>query len=254
MGDPLRIDGQGTTDLGRAAPLAGVDRDVQAAGPSDRKRSVEPERVRETLLAAGEVPADEPGRPEPRRGLGKLDVEIRVVRSERGTDQANHDAGPHRRSGRPAADRGDPVGERQAAFGVERRAPADLDVADPVRGLRLDELAGDSFERLGVLEEGDRQVEPLEQLGLRGRPFGRDERVSHPGVGSRRVDAACPGELERGLDPHRTVEVEVELRLWHRLDQPAQRRGIERTGGVHRGHGAMLPARHGTRPGLSSAR
>ena len=32
VGDPLRVHGQGAADLGRAAPLAGMERDPQAAG------------------------------------------------------------------------------------------------------------------------------------------------------------------------------------------------------------------------------
>jgi thiol-disulfide isomerase/thioredoxin len=42
---------------------------------------------------------------------------------------------------------------------VQQRSPADLDVSDPVGRLRLDQLGGDAFERLGILHEGDRQVE-----------------------------------------------------------------------------------------------
>ena len=117
------------------------------------------------------------------------------------------------------ADRGDPVGQRQPAGDVEQRAPADLDVADAVGRLGLDQLGGDPLERLGVLHQRDRQVERAQQLGLVGARHRRDERRRHPGPVARRVDPARPGELERGVDPERAVEVEVELGLGHRLDQ-----------------------------------
>ena len=52
-----------------------------------------------------------------------------------------------------------PVAERESASHVEERSPADLQVADPVGRLVLDELGGDPLQGLGVLQQGDRQVE-----------------------------------------------------------------------------------------------
>ena len=81
---------------------------------------------------------------------------------------------------------------------VEGRRPADLDVADAVGGLRLDELGGDPGERVAVLEQADRQVERAQELGLR-RAVGRgDEHRPHRGLVPWRVHVPRPGQLERG--------------------------------------------------------
>ena len=129
-----------------------------------------------------------------------------------------------------------PSAERQPAGDVEQRAPADLDVADAVGGLGLDELGGDPLERLGVLHERDRQVERAEQLGLVGARHRRDERGA-PCPASRvgASIAARARQLERGVDPERAVEVEVELGLGHRLDQAR--------GGVGAGRGPAAVSR-----------
>ena len=92
---------------------------------------------------------------------------LRVVRAQRRADQPDLDAGPRRRV--PRAARRPPRCRRpreRPPRDVEQRPPADLDVADVLGGLRLDELGGDPLERLGVLHQRDRQVERREQLGL----------------------------------------------------------------------------------------
>ena len=223
MGDPFRIERERPPDLRRATPLAGMKGDPEAARPGDREGRHEPERVRVALLLAGQVPAGEARVAEADRRLGQLHVAFRGMRAEGGADESDDGPGPGRRVGRAPADRRDPVGETQPAHRVEGRPPADLDVADLLGGLRLDELAGHPLERLGILEQGDRQVEPLEQLGLGRRALGRDEGVEHPGVGGGCLDTTGPGQLEGRLDPHGTVEVEVELGLRHRPDEPAER-------------------------------
>ncbi len=79
VGDPLRVDRQRAADLRGAAPLAGVDRDPEAAG----SRSLEGCRVEqwigEALLGAGEVPAGQSLVDEPRRGRRQPDVCCRIV-------------------------------------------------------------------------------------------------------------------------------------------------------------------------------
>ena len=127
------------------------------------------------------------------------------------------------RLARPATDRCDPVGERQPARDVQQRPPADLDVADVVRGLRGHQLGGDPLERLRVLHQRDRQVEGAQQFGLVGAALGRNERPVHPGPVRRGVDAARARQLERRVHPDRAVEVQVELRLGHRFEQASDR-------------------------------
>ena len=116
----------------------------------------------------------------------------------------------------------------EAARGVERRGPADLEVADALAGLRLDQLAGDPLESLRVLHQLDRQAKGAEELGLVAAGHRGDQLAPHPLDVPRRVDAPGPGEIERRLDPERAVEMEVELRLRHRREPGASLRGVRR--------------------------
>ena len=56
-----------------------------------------------------------------------------------------------------------------------------------------------------------------------------------------RVDAAGAGDVERGVDPERAVEVEVELGLGHRARDRAHRSLVEV------GHAAMVATAAGRR-------
>ena len=89
---------------------------------------------------------------EPRGGLGERQVGIGLVRAKRRADQPDRRPGPVGRVLRTTADGRDPVGQRQPARQVEKRSPADLDVAHAVGRLGLDQLAGDPLERVGVLD------------------------------------------------------------------------------------------------------
>ena len=131
---------------------------------------------------------------------------------------------------------------------MQPRSPADLDVADAVGGLRLDELGRDPLERLGVLHQRDREVERAEQLGLRRARHRGDERPRHAEPVARRVDAAGPGQLERRIDAQRAIEMEVQLGLGHRLDEPPGRTPIRVWPGSGVGHGPMLRFRPPARP------
>ena len=188
---------------GGAAPLAGVERDPQAAGPGGLERRA---RGSSGSGNAASGPArSQPVRPSSRNRAAvsaSVDVVGRVVRAERRADEPD-DRSPVRAAAAraPRHDRRDPVGERQPARDVEQRPPADLDVADAVGGLRLDQLGGDPLERLGVLHQRDRQVERAEQLGLVAAALRRDERAEHPGPRRRRVDAARRGQLQRRRRP-----------------------------------------------------
>ena len=155
----------------------------------------------------GEVEPDEAVAAEPRGGLGERDVVGRVVRAERGGDEPGHDPVPVRGRARPADHRRDPVGEGEAARDVEQRPPADLDVADVVGRLRLDQLVGDPLERLGVLHERDRQVEPLgaARPGRGSAPARRARRTSRPtsrGASTPR-DAASSSAVATRSEPSR---------------------------------------------------
>ena len=162
------------------------------------------------------------------------EVGLGLVRAHQRRDQPGVDAGGLRRE--PGAVRrgihdlpaGEPLG------GVEQGRPADLDVADVVARLVLDEVSRDALDGLGVLHQGDREVEGLEQLGLVGRLVGPDEHAPHAGERRGGVDPAGAGDVERRVDPERAVEVEVELGLGHRARDRAHRSLVEV------GHAAMV--------------
>ena len=86
------------------------------------------ERVREPLLRAGQVPADDAQRGGPAGHLGELAVRLGIRRAHGGDDEPRHDrmAGrgrPTHALGRTVGDGGDDVGDREAGGQVEGRAP-----------------------------------------------------------------------------------------------------------------------------------
>ena len=226
VGDALGLDDERAADLVRAAPLPGMDRHAQAVGPSGLEGPRVVERVGVGGLGSGEVPAGQPLVEEPRRGLGQLHVPLGVVGTQRGADEAHDRAGSGGAVARARAHGRDPVRQGEAARDVQARTPADLDVAHAVRGLGLDELPRDALERVGVLHQRDRQVERAQQLRLVGARHRGDQGRGHAGPVRRRIDAARPGELEGRVHPQRTVEVEVQLGLRHRLDEAAAGLGL----------------------------
>ena len=118
---------------------------------------------------------------------------------------------------------------------MEERRPAHLGVADVLARLVLDHVERDPLERVGVLHEGDREVERGEQLGLVGDLVRRHEDVAHPGERVGRIHLSGAGDLQRRFDPERAIEVQVELRLGHRAHERAQGPLVER-------HAAMVAA------------
>ena len=105
-------------------------------------------------------------------------------------------------------DRPDAVLEGEPARDVEQRTPADLDVADVVGGLGLDEVHRDPLERLGVLQERDRQVEGAQELGLVGQLCGAP--TSAADIPSRSVGASTPRVRARS----RAVSTRSEPSRW----------------------------------------
>ena len=218
--------GQGAPDLRRAAPLAGVERDPQAAGPGRLEcRGVDQSG---SGNAASGPARSQPVKPWSRKRAAvsaSVEVRGRVVRAQRRADEADRDArsGPPPAAA-PAQTAAIPSASDSPPRDVQQRTPADLDVADVVGGLGLDQLGGDPLERLGVLHQRDRQVERAQQLGLVAARHRRDERARHPGPVVGRLDPAGAGEVERGLDAQRAIEMEVQLGLRHGLDQASERR------------------------------
>ena len=221
-----------------AAPLAGVDGDPQAALTGRLEGCRVEHRIGVGLLGSGQVPAGQPVIAELHGHPRELEVRLRIVRAEGRADEPDHGPGPERGGLRPGTHGADPVGQREAARHMEERTPADLDVADTVGGLGLDELGGDPLERLGVLHQGDRQIEGAQQLGLRCARHRRDQRVRHAEPVARSIDVARAREVQGGVDTQRAVQVEMELGLGHGLEQAAERGAGH--GRFRVGHGSML--------------
>ena len=194
----------------RAGHLARVGRQREAglARGHERDRMW---RRRPRGLGPGEVEPDDAAaeRPGDSRELG---VRGRRVGSQCGDDQG--DKG-RVRSGRGRGDPGrhrlDHGRHRQPALEVEAWCPADLRVPHAIGGQVLEQLGGGAFERLGRLEQRDRQVEEGQQLGL----VGASLRGDHPAgrLLERKRHADVGGQLQGRRRPHRAVEVLVELRL-----------------------------------------
>jgi hypothetical protein len=53
-----------------------------------------------------------------------------------------------------------------------------------------------TIERLGILQEGDWQVERAQEIGLIGAAFGGDEGGTHPSPIARGINVARCGEFE----------------------------------------------------------
>jgi deoxyribose-phosphate aldolase len=72
-----------------------------------------------------------------------------------------------------------------------------------------------AIERLGILQEGNRQVECAQEIGLIGAALWGDQRGAHPSPIARGINVARCGEFERQGGIKRTIEMEMELRLRH---------------------------------------
>ncbi len=158
------------------------------------------------------------------RGLG-------VVGPQGHGDEPHLDVRGRRRSPAAADDGGDAVAQPEPALAMERGSPADLGVDGALRGHVLDQLAGASLQRLGVLQQRDGQVEGAQQLGLVTTASRSDQPLTHGrGVRGHVGDAVLPRprELKRGGWAQRAVEVEVQLRLGHGTE-PA-RAWVDRSG------------------------
>ena len=141
VGDPLRVHRERAADLRRAAPLAGVERDPQAAGARGLERRGVGQGIREGLLRAGEVPAGQPLVAEAGRGLGEADVRGGVVRAERRADEPDDRPGP---CAAPLRRRGTTAAIPSASGSRPRRgaaAPSGSRRSGRLGRLRLDQLA-----------------------------------------------------------------------------------------------------------------
>jgi hypothetical protein len=96
------------------------------------------------------------------RAFGDPQGHGRIVLAEGAVDDAGPDAEVTLAAREAAPLRRDDLVERQAGPGAQLGAVADLEEAHAVRGGVLHHLVGRPLDRLGGLEQGDRDVEPAE--------------------------------------------------------------------------------------------
>ena len=77
-----------------------------------------------------------------------------------------------------------------------RRAPAHLKVGNVLCRLDAHQLFGGTIERLGILQESDRQVECAQKVGLIGATLWGNQRGAHPCPIPRGINVTCCGEFE----------------------------------------------------------
>ena len=80
---------------------------------------------------------------------------------------------------------------------MEVRAPPHLKVGDVLCSFGSHQLLRCAIERLGILQQGDRQVERAQQVGLISTTLGGDERGAHPSPILRRINAPRGGQFQR---------------------------------------------------------
>ena len=166
MRNPLGVHREGAPDLRRAAPLAGMECDPETAGTGRIKCARGDGGIGEPRFGSREIPTGEAAAQEPRGRFREGDVGFGVMGSERRTDQAHGRPCAGRRPRCPRNDRIDPGFERQPTGDMEEWPPSDLQVANVVGGLVLDQLGGDALEGIGILHQRDGQVERAEQVRL----------------------------------------------------------------------------------------
>ncbi len=171
---------QRAPDLRRATPLAGMAGDAEAAGARHVERGA---RGAADPGKRSSWPAQsKPVSPSPtKRTASSAISRFRSGGCERSATAMSRISTPVAAAPRPRArdHRRDPVPQREPALRVQRRRPADLGVARPVRRHVLDQLVRDALQRLGVLHQRDRQVEGAQQLELALAADRSDQAVAH---------------------------------------------------------------------------
>ena len=144
--DPRGADAERPSDLGRAAPFAGMAGDPEATRSRDRERARERQRIGRLGLAPGEVEAGHASLHGGDAGARDLVRERWRMRPQRHDDEAHDDARPIASLSRGISDRVHDAPDIEAALEVQRRCPADLRVPGAIRGDVLDQVARDARE------------------------------------------------------------------------------------------------------------
>ena len=224
--DAIRVQRQ--RSLHQAAVVdqfAGMHRQPQPACACDLERRGMHGGVGVASLVAGEVEAGDASVAERNRGARHLDVLLRRGRSPCHHAQTRLHTASTSGGLRTGGDGVDHLVQRQPLLEVEPGRPLQLHEPHAVGCLVLHQLRGHPLQRVAVLHDRDRQIERAQQVLLRPGVRGRDQRVEHSVPRRRRLDAVATTQLDRRVRPQRPIEVQVQLRLRHRLQETANGAG-----------------------------
>ena len=101
----------------------------------------------------------------------------------------------------------------QLALSVENWAETNLDIANVLVGVILDELVRDAFDPLGVLHQRQREVEALEVVLQVTRVVHDHVVVQRHRVVGRKSHTSLSRELDHGRRAQAAVQMHVQLRL-----------------------------------------
>ena len=122
--DPRGADAERPSDLGRAAPFAGMAGDPEATRSRDRERARERQRIRRLGLAPGEVEAGHASLHGGDAGARDLVRERRRMRPQRDDDETHDDARPIASLSRGIGDRVHDAPDIEAALRGAARVPS----------------------------------------------------------------------------------------------------------------------------------
>jgi hypothetical protein len=221
VGDATDSQVERVADSIRSGDLAGMGGERQPAALRGAKGSrVGRHRIR--LLGTGQIETDH--RPtEGSRGLGQLDVRSWRVRAHGRHDEPNRWSGGAVSTlplGHAIGHGGDDIVDREPSADVEARRPTDLAVRDSIGGHLVDELERRSPKPGSGLQQGDRQVEVREQLGLVAAAWRGHQPAARFVEGD--GHACFSGQLHGGRRSQGAIEMLVQLGL----GKPAQLAGI----------------------------
>ena len=111
----------------------------------------------------------------------------------------------------------------EALLAVELRSPLHLHEAHAIGRLVLHQFSGDAGQRVGGLQQLQREVEPQQQFGLGGTLGWPHQGVEHALERGGRFDALLAREFDGGDRSKAPIEVQVQFRLGHLLHKTNER-------------------------------
>ncbi len=112
--------------------------------------------------------------------------------------------------------------ERKAAGAAQRRAVANLNVADALPRRVFHHLVGDPLQRIRRLQQRHGDIKAAEVVLEAARIIHEHEAAKCFGIGGGELHLGGARELQHRLGPERSVEMHVQLRLGQARDQLAR--------------------------------